>query len=330
MKKARPVIMVAIYGLLLTLLGHSVFAFSDTASDPNQDKINALQSQGIISGTGSGQFHPTEQLTYASGISLIVKGLDLNIDNLKFFKKPEVTDQFANLEDDAWYADAFIAAYYNGLKIPADVKADTVMTREEYAHYLMQAMLLKGNFAIIDLYIVLPDEADVNPAYMNDVQKLLILDIAMLGDDGNFNPKEAITRSEAAGWLYNTMEQVQSNTAITLPEENEMPLTDLSLSVAKVNEEINKVTVSAQAPHPGYGIRISSISFDGDQALISVEAIQPDPDKMYPQVVSEVHADTYIAASYTPRLADDSGDDDSDKSTAVSSIVLIPEADAAE
>ncbi|MFD1955147.1 S-layer homology domain-containing protein [Paenibacillus thailandensis] len=306
--KARPVIMVVMFGLLLTLLGQSVFAFSDTAGDPNEDKINALRDQGVLKGMEDDLFRPEGNLSYAEGISLIVKGLDLNTDNMRFVRKPQVSDYFANLKDEAWYADAFIAAHYNGLDIPGDVKADAVMTREQYAHNLLQAMIAKGEFAFIEMYVMLTDEKDVDPAYMDSVQKLLVSNVVKLDESGKFYPKNPITRSEAAGWLYDVMQQVKSLTpVVTLPEENAMPLSDIALQVTKVNEEINKVTVSAQAPHPGYGIRISSISFEGDQAWIHVEAVQPDPDKMYPQVITEVHADAYVSSGFKPELAN-SGD----------------------
>lgn len=302
--KARPIIMVLVYGLLLTLLGNTVFAFGDTDKDPNAAKIEALQKSGVISGTGNGQFNPKGTLSYASGVSLIVKGLELNLDHIRFIRKPEVSDQFENLKDGAWYADAFITAHYNGLDIPKDVKANTPMTREQYADLLMQAMLKKGDFAFIEMYMIVADEEDISPDYKDSVQKLLITNIAKLDDSGKFHPKKPITRSDAAGWLYDVIEKVKTMDPIpVVPEESVMPLTDLKLTVAEVNKEVNKVTVAAEAPHPGYGLRITSVSFEGDEALIYVETVKPDPDLMYPQVITEVRAETYVAAGFEPKLA---------------------------
>lgn len=62
------------------------------------------------------------------------------------------------------------------------------------------------------------------------------------------------------------------------------------------------MTVSAQAPNPGYGIRIASIRFDGGQAIVSVAVVRPKPGQMYPQVITEVSADTYVDEAYTAVL----------------------------
>ena len=76
----------------------------------------------------------------------------------------------------------------------------------------------------------------------------------------------------------------------------------MELTVTPVNKDINKVTITAQMPHPGYGLKIGSISFDNELAVIHTEVIQPEPDKMYPMVISEVSVSTYIDAAYKPVL----------------------------
>ncbi|MNV98802.1 hypothetical protein D3C71_1940940 [compost metagenome] len=58
-------------------------------------------------------------------------------------------------------------------------------------------------------------------------------------------------------------------------------------------------------PHPGYGFRISSIAFEGDQAIIYTEPTLPDPDKMYPQVITTVQVTAYVDAAFKPVLAQD-------------------------
>ncbi|QAY65451.1 S-layer homology domain-containing protein [Paenibacillus protaetiae] len=306
--KLRRLFSVVLIGLMLTMVGQTVFAFSDTSADPNDSKISALEKQGIISGTGDGLFNPQGTLDYASGISLIVKGLDLNIDNIRFIREPQVTDYFANLKDGAWYADAFIVGQLNGLDIPKDVKAETPMTKEQFAYHLVQGLLHKGTFPLIDLYRIVADEADINPAYSSSIQVLLITNIAQTDSANKFYPKNPITRSEAAGWLYDVNEKIK----LTPIDGNDpgnpagKPLTDLSLQVDAVNEQVNKVTVSAQAPHPGYGLRISSIAFEGDLALITVETVLPQPGVMYPQVVTTVKAETYVDAKFKPVLKTDS------------------------
>lgn len=297
--KKKPLLMLVMAALLIFTLGQTVSAFSDIKNDPNEQKIDALQKKGILSGEKDGKFNANGKLTYASGISMLVKGFGLNIDNLRFFKEPKVTDNYTNLKDDAWYSDAIIIAHYNGLEIPTDVKADDEMTREQFAHHLFKAISKKGDYAFIEMFMLINDEKDVNADYMNSVQKLLLSKIATLDAKQNFYPKTAITRGDAAAWLYDGLAFVDSTPPVMTGENPNM---NLKLDVTAVNKEVNKVTISGQAPHPGYGLRILSVTFEDGQAVIHVETVQPDPDKMYPQVITDIQVVTYVDAELKPVL----------------------------
>jgi len=298
MKKTvnKPFIMMfTVIALVFTLTG-SAFAFNDIDDDPEKAAITQLSREGVISGVGHNQFAPKGKLTIGNAIALIVKGMDLGID---VSEMPKASDYFTNVKDDAWYAQAFVVAHHNGLDIPQDIDPNADINREQYAHWLYQALEKHGDYAWIELHVMMSDEDQVNPDYMISIQRLLIGKIAKLNDDSEFRPKQAITRSEAAGMLHRAMQFVKNNKPI---EEPESVLKDVQLSVENVTDEIAKVTLTAQAPHPGYGIEVSSIVFHDDQAIINYRAKLPDPDMMYPQVITGVKVDTYIAATYTPSL----------------------------
>lgn len=302
--------------MLLLTLGQTAWAFKDVSDDPNAQKIAELKKLGIISGnTMNDTFDPQGNLTYAAGVSLIVRGLDININHIRFIKKPEASDYFTNIKDNAWYSEAFIIASLNGLDIPKTVKADDKMTREQFAHHLFQAIIKKGDYAFIEIFTLLKDEKDVNSEYADSIQKLLISKIVQLDSSSKFYPKQAITRSEADGWLYDGIKFVKETTPI--PDKPEQPSLDLKLSVTPVNTDVNKVTISTQVGHPGYGIRINSISFEGDQAVIYVEMTLPDPDKMYPQVITDVQVSTYVDAKYKPVLPGSTNSSSSGSSTGI-------------
>ncbi|MCM3626405.1 S-layer homology domain-containing protein [Paenibacillus glycanilyticus] len=303
--KIKAVLLLAVSMLLVFTLGQTVFAFSDTSKDPNKSKIEALEKQGVIKGDKGNKFNSNGKLTYAAGVSMLVKAFHLNIDNIRFIKEPKVSDYYPNLKDNAWYADAFIIAQYNGLEVPKNVKANDEMTREQFAHHLFKAIVKQGDFAFIELYMTINDEKNVNKDYMDSIQKLLISKIATLDKKNNFYPKQKITRGVAAGWLYDGLEFVKNTPTIPeVPSEPApQPIQDLKLTVTSVNKDINKVTVTGQAPNPGYGLRIAAISFVDGKAVIKVETVQPDPNKMYPQVITEVSASTYVDAALKPVLA---------------------------
>lgn len=303
--KKKPLFMIAIIAILVFSLGQTVLAFSDVSKDPNADKINALKEKGILSGYVNGAFKPGESLSYASAVTMIVKGLDLNIDHVRFIRMPLASDNHPNLEDDAWYSQAFVIADFYGLDIPKDVKASDKINREQFAHHLFKAMMTKGDYAFIEIFMLIEDEADVNASYMDSIQKLLISEIVSLDKNQKFNPKQEITRGVAAAWLHDGMKFVKDVPPIE--PEPELPAYDMELSVDAVNADINKVTITAQLPNPGYGLKISSISFEGDKAVLNVEVLLPDPDKMYPQVITEAKVSTYVDAKLKPVLAESMG-----------------------
>jgi len=300
----RPFLFLAMALAMLLSLGQSALAFSDTETHPNKDAIRALQEAGIVKGEYNGKFNPDGQLTYASGIALLVNAFDLNIDHIRFVKQPLASDHFPHAKDDAWYSDALVIAAHSGLEIPSDMRPEAAMTREQFAHQLFLALSSKGDFAYTEQYILIEDERDVTASYMNSIQKLLITQIAELDAKGQFKPQDAMTRGEAAGWLHRAVLFVRTMLEQQAPDTN--PLTDLTLSKSAVNEQVNAVTIRAQAPHPGYGIRISAITFEGEKAIVHTVPIFPDPDRMYPQVITEVQAVTYIGSAFEPILAGES------------------------
>lgn len=299
MRKRVTVLITAMLAFMM-MLGGSVFAFSDVKGDPNEADIAALQKAGIVNGVSAEHFAPKGKVTMAQGVAMLVKAFDLNIDHIRFIKEPKASDYFTNVPDDAWYAQSFLYAHLNGVPIPKDADPLQNLTREQYADLLFNALTAKNDYAFIKMYVVLKDEANVTKEYMNSIQHLLLGKIAEL-EEGYFYPKNEVTRSEAARLL---------NKAILFAKKHEpvKPLPtvdpDVTLSVAKVNDEVNKVTLLwSNRPHPGYGISVSNIEFTpSGEALISYELHQPDPDKMYPQVISEAKIDTYVASAYKPVL----------------------------
>lgn len=68
-----------------------------------------------------------------------------------------------------------------------------------------------------------------------------------------------------------------------------------------VDEKTIKVKLSLELPNPGYGLEIKKVELGKDgKAIIKYQIIQPDPDKMYPQVITERTAETNIPSGYTP------------------------------
>lgn len=283
------------------VFGSSVFAFSDIKGDPAEKEITALKEYGIINGINDSTFAPNQELSYAGAVALLVKAFDLNLAHFMFIKEPEASDYFTHIENDRWYSTAFVKGHLNNLSIPKDVQPKTIITREQFAHLLFEAIKQKGDYAFIEIWININDQKEVDSEYMDSIQKLLIANIAELNKENNFNPNQAMTRSDAAKMLYNGLEFIKNETNDGEKEVNE----ELSLNVSSLTNEVNKVTVSWGMKTWGHEVTIKRIEFKTNgEAHIYYELQYPLPDGVYPAAMVEPEAITYISSEYKPVLFD--------------------------
>ncbi|MDQ0876281.1 hypothetical protein QFZ77_004940 [Paenibacillus sp. V4I3] len=279
--------------LVSSLTFSSAFAFTDV-EEGQAAAISALQERGIVSGIDKDHFVPKGKISYAQTVQMIVKGMNLNMDTLRFIKQPLASDTFTNIPNDAWYAEAFIIAHYNGMNIPKDVNPNATITREQFGEMLVRALEKKGNFPLVKMFIPIKDEDQITPEYQGALQRLLLYKIAVLDNNGKFNPKAELTRGEAAGWIFNAIRVLETHI------QKPAPIEEVSVTVEKVTDDVNKVTLSrGQKPNSGYSITIQNVRFDQNgQAVISYTLQDPKPDTMYADVITEAKAVTYVSSAY--------------------------------
>jgi hypothetical protein len=298
----KPMLLLMLIAIFSMTLSGSTYAASNTNKDPGKSSITRLKEMGIDLEkiVGQNKLNSVSSLNAATAVTLIVRGLDLNIDNIRFIKEPKASDYYTKVKDNAWYSGTFIIAQFNGLDLPKDINPAAKVTREQFAKWIFGALSTKGDYAWIDIYTEVADADQVTKGYMDSIQKLLIAKIATLDSKQKFYPKRNITLGEAAVMIEKTIDFVEKMKSVPNPENP--ILTDVKLTSDKVSDEVNRVTVSAMAPHPGYGLEVSSIVFEKGNAIINYRVIQPDPDKMYAQVITEVKLVTYISSQYKPVL----------------------------
>jgi hypothetical protein len=290
--------------LVLTLMtGGSALAFNDINDTVGKEAIMALKDKGIISGITDTKFAPNGKLSYAQGITLITKGLNLNINDIAFIKKPEASDFFTKVPDTAWYAQSLMIAQLNGLTLPKDLDPNRLMTREEFTNYLVEGINTTGDYPMIMMYAVINDENDVNKDYMNSIQQALITKITTVDKDQNFYPKRVITRAEAAVMLSNAIDFVESNKGNVIPPVNEFPNADVSFTATSVTSAVYQVELTwKQAPSPGHSIKIDRIEFQGKQALVYYSLHKPEEGNMSAQVLTDLKASTFVDSTYEVQL----------------------------
>lgn len=275
--------------LILSAFGGSVLAMN------NQD--DAKVKKAIPAKT---------EITIAQAVSMLVDGFDLNIDHMRFIKEPQGSDYFDHVADDAEYELDFIIAHLNGLPLDKAVKPEMNITKELYADLLFHAMSTKGEFAFIEIFMMIEDEKDIDTERMDSIQKLLISDIAELDAEQKFHPKDPITAGKARVMLHHALLFVKDHTDTTTPPVEQPDVDqDVELSTEVVNEEVNKVTLSwGTKPNPGYEIRIAKVEFEetSGKAVIFYELHYPDPEMNYIQMIVEPKAEVYVASKYEPSM----------------------------
>jgi hypothetical protein len=131
---------------------------------------------------------------------------------------------------------------------------------------------------------------------MDSIQKLLIAKVVSLDGKQKFYPSRLITYAEANAMIKRTVKYIKDAPPAVSPDAS--VLSNAKISIEQESDSVKRVTLTVTAPHPGYGLEITSIEFVKGEAKIQYRAVQPDPDKMYIQMIAELKAVTYIPSNY--------------------------------
>lgn len=286
--------------IISLVLGGSLPAYAQANSVFKQTSLERLQEKGIIKGNQTDKQLSPLSMTTASAVTLLVRAFDLNLNHIKFVKEPKASDYYTKVKDNTWYSKPFLVAKLNGIDIADDISPSTIITKEQFSHWLYQSLIKNEDYAWIEPFILISDADSIQKSSMDSIQKLLIADIAQLDQLQRFNPLQEMTYGSTAKLLDQALQfrdKQHSNEPGTSGASDAV-----SITIEEVDKDIRLVTLSATAPHPGYGIEISNIRFEGKQAIISYRILTPDPDRMYPQVMTTIKATTYIGKAYEPVL----------------------------
>ncbi|WP_322924124.1 S-layer homology domain-containing protein [Paenibacillus campi] len=186
--------------------------FGDIGKIEGKEKIESLQQRGFISGVTATQFKPEQTLNAAQGVQMLVKSFQLSLAQFQFIKAPQASDSYTKVKDGVWYSDAFIIATLNGIEVPRDIDPAAKLTREQFTDYLMAAMQKSGNLPMFKIDpLKIADDSNITAAYQGAIQRSLALHINKLDESGKFNPKQPITRADAAIMIYNALDYLQKH-----------------------------------------------------------------------------------------------------------------------
>ncbi len=279
-------------------------AFTDVKGADNQAIVSSLQDKGIINGVTATQFKPNGSLTQAQAIQILAKAFELKKDGA----------QVIPAANQPWYSGAVEAAKANKLSLPSTFKPSAEVNREDFALWLYEAINTTGQYPATKMFVVFEDQDQINKDATNAIQTLVNMNVIPRSSVGKkFEPKEAITRMDAAVWVDSAVKMIERAHANQNDDTTTPPATGSEgsqmgdeplLNVTSTADGKQKVTLTVELPNPGYGLKIDNVKLTDDKrAIISYSMTQPEPGMMYPQVISEGKVETVIPAGYTPELA---------------------------
>lgn len=211
--KALPAVVDADNGFILAQLNHfsdyTVLArqerkaFTDVTPDDcgwAQDAIEMLAGLGVVDGTDNVHYEPNRPITRAELTKILVKALDLPVD--------ETETTFNDVSADAWYVGYTAAAARAGLVKgyeDGSFRPDRLVTREELAAVLVRGLALTAQ-PDAETACSFNDAGMVSPWAKDFIPIVAGCGLVHGYPDGTFQPQGQVTRAECAAMLYRALQ----------------------------------------------------------------------------------------------------------------------------
>ena len=178
--------------------------YPDTKDNWGRDAIQAMTQAGYLSGYADNTFKPSAQITREQAAAIYGKVLqhNLNEQELADIVTKEASTSYSDVEADRWSSSAIklvsAAGVMEGTSKTAFTPSKT-MDREQFvASAASLAKKLNLSTPVKTEKVTFKDEASISSAYLADIQYMAQRGIVASGATENFNPKQPVTRAQAA------------------------------------------------------------------------------------------------------------------------------------
>ena len=178
--------------------------YPDTKDNWARDAIQAMTQAGYLSGYADNTFKPSAQITREQAAAIYGKVLqhNLNEQELAEIATKESSTSYSDVEADRWSSSAIklvsAAGVMDGTSKTAFTPSKT-MDREQFvASAASLAKKLNLSTPVKAEKVTFKDEASISSAYLADIQYMAQRGIVASGATENFNPKQPVTRAQAA------------------------------------------------------------------------------------------------------------------------------------
>ena len=178
--------------------------YPDTKDNWARDAIQAMTQAGYLSGYADNTFKPSAQITREQAAAIYGKVLqhNLNEQELAEIATKESSTSYSDVEADRWSSSAIklvsAAGVMEGTSKTAFTPSKT-MNREQFvASAASLAKKLNLSTPVKTEKVTFKDEASISSTYLADIQYMAQRGIVASGTTENFNPKQPVTRAQAA------------------------------------------------------------------------------------------------------------------------------------
>ena len=235
--------------------------YPDTKDNWARDAIQAMTQAGYLSGYADNTFKPSAQITREQAAAIYGKVLqhNLNEQELAEIATKESSTSYSDVEADRWSSSAIklvsAAGVMEGTSKTAFTPSKT-MDREQFvASAASLAKKLNLSTPVKAEKVTFKDEASISSAYLADIQYMAQRGIVASGATENFNPKQPVTRAQAATILNrmlngaglatpkHTTTEAKAETAVK--EDAKKADTALEKDTSKVSKDAKKDVAKA-------------------------------------------------------------------------------------
>ena len=218
--------------------------YPDTKDNWARDAIQAMTQAGYLSGYADNTFKPGAQITREQAAAIYGKVLqhNLNEQELADIVTKESSTSYSDVEADRWSSSAIklvsAAGVMEGTSKTAFTPSKT-MDREQFvASAASLAKKLNLSTPVKAEKVTFKDEASISSAYLADIQYMAQRGIVASGATENFNPKQPVTRAQAATILNRML-----NGAGLAPQKH---TTTEAKAETAVKEDVKKADTAAE------------------------------------------------------------------------------------
>ena len=220
--------------------------YPDTKDNWARDAIQAMTQAGYLSGYADNTFKPSAQITREQAAAIYGKVLqhNLNEQELADIVTKESSTSYSDVEADRWSSSAIklvsAAGVMEGTSKTAFTPSKT-MDREQFvASAASLAKKLNLSTPVKTEKVTFKDEASISSTYLADIQYMAQRGIVASGATENFNPKQPVTRAQAATILNRML-----NGAGLATPKHTATATEAKAETA-VKEDVKKVDTAAE------------------------------------------------------------------------------------